>query len=69
MPGGISVVTPKEMAYQLDTLVDDTLSWQLLSDEGRHAAREVYHPNQTIKQLLAALKEMGASQSAGLINE
>ena len=58
MPGGITVRTWEEMAHQIDSLIDGEASWQSLADLGRKAAKGIYHPDRTARQLLNALTSM-----------
>lgn len=69
MPGGVAVRTWEEMADQLDALTDGGPSWESLADAGRQAARDVYHPDHTARQLLDALAAMGAGKPAGINDE
>lgn len=64
MPGGVGVATWEGMARQLDALTDDGAQWQSMADAGRQAARDVYHPDHTARQLLQALVEMGAGTAS-----
>jgi len=59
MPGGVTVRTSEEMAVQMDLLADGGQSWQSLADAGRQAARDIYHPDHTGRQLIDALEAMG----------
>lgn len=58
MPGGIAVDTWVEMAHQLDSLIHGGPLWQSLAEAGRQAARDIYHPDRTARQLLEALTVM-----------
>ena len=69
MPGGVAVRTWEEMAHQLDLLTDGGQSWQSLSDAGRKAAWDIYHPNHTARQLLDALVTLGVGKPAGVNDE
>ena len=69
MPGGVAIRTWGEMAHQLDLLTDGEQSWQSLSDAGRKAARDIYHPHRTGRQLLEALITSGVGKSAGVNDE
>ena len=69
MPGGVAVRTWEEMAHQLDLLTDGGQSWQSLADAGRKAARDIYHPDHTARQLLDALVTLGVGKPAGVSDE
>ena len=69
MPGGVAVPTWEEMAHQLDLLTDGGQSWQSLADAGRKAARDIYHPDHTARQLLDALVTLGVGKPAGVNDE
>lgn len=69
MPGGVGVHTWEGMAAQLDVLTEDEAQWQALADAGRQAARDVYHPDHSARQLLQALVEMGAGTPPGIDDE
>jgi 1,2-diacylglycerol 3-alpha-glucosyltransferase len=69
MPGGVAVRTWEEMAHQLDLLTDGEQSWQSLADAGRKAARDIYHPDHTARQLLDALVTLGVGKPAGVSDE
>lgn len=69
MPGGVAVNTLEEMACQMDLLIDGGNSWQFFAAAGLRAAREIYHPNNTARQLLDALGSMQAGSSKNIIEE
>jgi len=69
MPGGVAVRNWGEMAQQLDLLTDGGQSWQSLSDAGRKAAWDTYHPDHTARQLLDALITLGVGKHAGVNDE
>lgn len=55
MPGGRGIDTWQDMAAHIDALLDDLPAWETLSADGRQAARDLYHPEQTSRLLLRAL--------------
>lgn len=59
MPGGVAVRTTEEMTRQMDLLADGGGFWDSLSDAGRQAANDIYHPEHTARQLTDALAAMG----------
>lgn len=69
MPGGVGVNTWERMTSQIDALTDGGPQWQSLADAGRQAARDVYHPDRTARQLVQALVEMGAGEPVGVHDE
>ena len=69
MPGGVAIRTWGEMAHQLDLLTDGEQSGSSQPDAGRKAARDIYHPHRTGRQLLEALITSGVGKSAGVNDE
>ena len=69
MPGGVAVRSWEEMAQQMDLLVGGGPSWQSLANAGRQAARDIYHPDHTGRQLLYALMTLGAGKPVGVNDE
>lgn len=55
LPSGIAVSSWQQMASMMDAVIDESAAWQMLSDAGRQAAAETYHPDSTSRSLLAAL--------------
>ena len=55
MIGGIRVDTWQEMAVNIDNLFNSESKWHDLSEAGRQAAINTYHPDHTSLLLLDAL--------------
>ena len=55
MPGGLGVHSWQEMAVKIDELISSDSKWHDLSQAGRQAAMDIYHPDRTTILLLKAL--------------